>query len=121
AAPVAVLGEPAPPLFELPAPLPGELEQPLTRRRRTRAACAAHEERDADLVLERADLLADRGLAQVELLAGTSEAANLDDRLEDAELLRLEHVLARKKANRMPDRRRGFECMMPPIRGPVPT
>src|SRR5262249_23004614 len=121
AATVAVLGEHALHLFELLEHLPCELEQDLTRRRRARAAGAAYEERDADLFLERADLLADCGLAQVELLASTCEAANLDDRLEDAELLRLEHVLFRKRANRMPARRRGFERMMPPIRGLVPT
>src|SRR5437879_10798569 len=53
------------------------------------------EQRYAEAFLERADLPADRGLAQVERLAGMGEAARLGDRVKNPQLVPVHrHLLA---------------------------
>jgi len=52
-------------------------------------ACRAVEELPSELVLESADLLADRGLDDVELLGGATEVAQLSDGKEVPELANL--------------------------------
>src|SRR5262249_29026081 len=47
----------------------------------------AVEQRDAEALLQRADLAAHRRLAQVQRLARMGEAAGLGDRVEDAQLV----------------------------------
>ena len=52
------------------------------------AAALAVEQRLPDLVFERADMGADRGLGDAELRGRSVEAAEIDDILEDAEAAR---------------------------------
>ena len=73
----------------------GELEEDVANRAieqlalfgQDQAARVAMEQRSAQRVLERADLAAYRGLAQIERVAGMREAACLGDRMKYAELV----------------------------------
>ncbi len=56
-----------------------------------RAPAQPQDERLADLGLEGGDLLADRGLGDVELLGGSGERAVLGDGPEDAKSLQIQH------------------------------
>ena len=51
------------------------------------AAGVAVEQRHLEVLLERADLAADRRLRQAQIMAGMGEAAGLGDRVEDPELV----------------------------------
>ena len=58
----------------------------LTEGGQAHAAAAADEERVAELLLEQADVTADRGLGQVERLGGAAVPAITDDRLQRADV-----------------------------------
>ncbi len=59
----------------------------LPARQEAHAARRSLEERRAELVLERADLATERGLAHVEALGGATDVSLLGDRDEVAHLL----------------------------------
>ena len=60
----------------------------------TRAAAAAHEQRGAELALERGDLLGDRRLAERERLGGARERAGAGDRAERQQPACVEHSVS---------------------------
>ena len=64
----------------------GAIEQ-LALLGQDQAARMAVEQRDAQLLLERADLAADRRLAEIQRLARMGEAARLGDRVENPQLV----------------------------------
>lgn len=60
------------------------------RGRHRLSSTGSHEQAKAGSVLERSDLLADRGLGVSELVSGTGERACLDDSLESDEMANLD-------------------------------
>ena len=79
-------------------------EQHLALFGQDEAAGMAVEERRAEIVFERADLAADRRLAQAQRLAGVGEGAGVGGRLKDAQLVPV-HGRSPPSPNR--SRRRG--------------
>jgi hypothetical protein len=69
-------------------------EQELARRRDHRAGASADEQRRAQLALQRADLLRDRGLAQGQGVGGAGERALARDLAEGQQPARVEHPLS---------------------------
>ncbi len=66
---------------------PGERQQRLARDRQRAAAAGAVEQLGAEILLERGDLAAQRGLGEVQLLGGAGEVAEPGDLDEAAQLL----------------------------------
>ena len=65
----------------------GGTKQQLSLLRQHEAAGVTMEQRDLEILLQRADLPADRRLAHIELVAGMREGAGFRGRVEDAELV----------------------------------
>jgi hypothetical protein len=69
----------------------GVREQQVTCRRRHRAGAPADEQRRSQLLLQRAHLLGDRGLAERERRGGARERAAAGDLPEGQQAARIEH------------------------------
>ena len=88
------------------------------------AAGVAMEERRAEVGFERADLAADRGLAETQRLAGVGERAGVGGRLKDAQLVPVHDRLPRDKPDyRWPPRTRTARAPLPtpPLASPAPA
>jgi len=72
---------------ELGEHLPHRAVQALALFRQDQAAGVAVEQRDLQRLFQRRDLAGDRGLAEVQRLAGMGEAASLGDGVEHAQLI----------------------------------
>ena len=95
------------------------LEKRESGRRRLHAAPAAHQQLDAEVLLELGDALADRRRLDVLLLGGARHRATVDDRDEEAKRLEVDVAHRRMIASGLPLRKLG-DSEIPPV-GPGGT